>query len=109
MPKLPDMNTKNALFNFIQGLKYQCCLQVLMQKPFLLSKAYAYAEAYEIAKQYAKVSNNQRQSNFPPFNKSFGQPSSSYVNHGPTPIDLDAIKPVDHHYGRSNGGGSNSS
>ena len=107
MPELPDMDTKDALFNFIQGLKYQCRLQVLMQKPFLLSEAYAYAEAYETAEQCTKVSNNWRQSNFSLFNKSFGQPSSSYVNHGPTPIDLDAIKPVDHHYGRSNAGRSN--
>lgn len=107
MPELPDMDTKDALFNFVQGLKYQCRLQVLMQKPFSLSEAYAYAEAYETAEQCAKVGNNRRQSNFSPFNKSFGQPSSSYVNHGPTPMDLDAIKPVDRRYGGSNGGGSN--
>ncbi|KAG2221844.1 hypothetical protein INT45_003558 [Circinella minor] len=27
MPELPDMDTKDALFNFVQGLKYQCRLQ----------------------------------------------------------------------------------
>ena len=59
MPKPPDIDTKDALFNFVQGLKYQCHLQVLMQKPFLLSEAYAYTEAYETAEQYAKVGNNQ--------------------------------------------------
>ncbi|KAG2216042.1 hypothetical protein INT45_007163 [Circinella minor] len=94
MPELPDMNTKDALFNFMQGLKYQCRLQVLMQKPFSLSEAYAYAEAYETAEQCAKIA-NRRPTNFSPFNKSFGQLSSSYVNQGPTPIDLDATKLAD--------------
>ncbi|KAG2213215.1 hypothetical protein INT45_005519 [Circinella minor] len=105
MPELPDMDTKDALFNFVQGLKYQCRLQVLMQKPFSLSEAYAYAEAYETAEQCAKVA-NRRPTNFSPFNKSFGQPSSSYVNQGPTPMDLDAIKPAGRRYGGSSGGGS---
>ena len=77
-----------------------------MQKPFLLSEAYAYAKAYETAEQCIKVSNNWRQSNFSPFNKSFGQLSSLYVNHGPTPMELRAIKLVDHRYGTSNGGRS---
>ena len=53
MPELPDTDTKDALFNVTQGLKYQCHLQVLMQKLFPLS------EAYETVKQCAKVSNNQ--------------------------------------------------
>ncbi|KAG2212005.1 hypothetical protein INT45_005507 [Circinella minor] len=105
MPELPDMDTKDALFNFVQGLKYQCRLQVLMQKPFSLSEAYAYAEAYETAEQCAKVA-NRRPTNFSPFNKSFGQPSSSYVNQGPTPMDLDAIKSANHRYDGSSGGGS---
>ena len=101
MPELPDMDTKDALFNFVQGLKYQCRLQVLMQKPFSLSEAYAYAEAYETAEECAKVS-NRRPSNFTPFNKTFGQ-SSSFGNQGPTPMDLDAIKPANRRYGGSHG------
>ena len=42
IPKLPDIDTKDALFNFVQGLKYQCHLQVLMQKPFSLLEVYVY-------------------------------------------------------------------
>ena len=102
MSELPDMDTKDALFNFVQGLKYQCRLQVLIQKPFSLSEAYAYAEAYETAEQCAKVS-NRCPPNFTPFNKSFGQPSSSFGNQGPTPMDLDAIKPAERQYGGSSG------
>ncbi|KAG2214488.1 hypothetical protein INT45_010233 [Circinella minor] len=105
MLELPDMDIKDALFNFVQGLKYQCRLQVLMQKPFSLSEAYAYAEAYETAEQCAKVS-NRHPSNFSPFNKSFGQSSPSFGNQGPTPIDLNVIKPANRHYGGSSGGGS---
>ncbi|KAG2208837.1 hypothetical protein INT45_009766 [Circinella minor] len=105
MPELLDMDTKVTLFNFVQGLKYQCRLQVLMQKPFSLSEAYAYTEAYKTVEQCAKVA-NRHPTNFSPFNKLFGQLLSSYINQGPTPMDLDTIKLVDRQYGGSSGGGS---
>ncbi|KAG2216102.1 hypothetical protein INT45_001364 [Circinella minor] len=76
-----------------------------MQKPFSLSEAYAYAEAHETAEQCAKVSDH-HPLNFSPFNKSFGQSSPSFGNQGPTPMDLDAIRPANCHYDGSSSGRS---
>ena len=40
MPELPDMDTKDALFNFVQGLKYQCRLDGLHSHVPLFFKQY---------------------------------------------------------------------
>ncbi|KAI9243839.1 hypothetical protein BDA99DRAFT_544288 [Phascolomyces articulosus] len=84
------------------SLKYQC-RQVLMQKPFALNEAYAYAEAYKTMEQCAKVASNRHPSYVSPFNHTFSQPSFSYVNPGPTPMDLDVIQS----YSRSDSSSSN--
>lgn len=94
MLELPNMDTKDAMHIFIQGLKYQARLQVHMRLPKTLNEAYAYAEAYETAQQSARgvfMSVPQQPSAGTPFGRN--NISRTTISNGPVPMELDAIRP----------------
>lgn len=91
MLELPNMDVKDALFVFTNGLKYQVKLHVLIHKPDSLHKAYELAESYESAQRVARGLHNSR-SAFGFGNH--GATRNTYTTPEPTPMELDAVTPV---------------
>lgn len=91
MLELPEMDVKDALFVFTNGLKYQVKLYLLINKPDTLHKAYELAESYEAAQFVARAVHNPR-----PFGQ-FGfhnNHRNTHVSQGPTPMELDTVAPA---------------
>ncbi|CAO3644068.1 unnamed protein product [Cunninghamella blakesleeana] len=54
--ELPNMHDSDARFQFIQGLKYEARLQVMMKEPSTLFEAYKQAEYFEMTIDTSKTS-----------------------------------------------------
>lgn len=90
MLELPNMDVKDALFVFTNGLKYQVKLHVLIHKPDTLHKAYELAESYESAQRVARGLHNSR----PAFGFGHNGARNTYTAPEPTPMELDAVSPA---------------
>lgn len=87
MLELPEMDVKDALFVFTNGLKYEVKLHVLVTKPESLHKAYEVAESYEAAQCVARGVHNPR-----PMNTfGFHNHRNVHTSQGPTPMELDTM------------------
>lgn len=92
MLELPEIDVKDALFVFTNGLKYEVKLYVLINKPDSLHKAYEIAESYESAQSVARGLHNPRP--FGTFGFHNNNHRHAHVSPGPTPMDLDAVAPA---------------
>jgi hypothetical protein len=87
MRELPDMNDKDAVFQFLQGLTYVAKLQVMYKEPNTLEEAYKHAEYFEMVQTTARGVVVQQTPVY------FKQPEATNTDTA-TPMDLDYIKQV---------------
>lgn len=86
MLDLQDMYEADAAYQFIQGLKYQARLQVLLKDPTSLPAAYNAAEAFEAAHERA-LGVRDPATRTPAFETAdLGNSDDDYRGDGPAPV-----------------------